>query len=180
MKINEQMAEFGIASLRSDVGLAKLRVVSNSMSPMLLEGDILIVSSPQIGSLRRGDLVVIKVKQDLFTHRLIKKSDQYCQTKGDRWHYPDPLIRTSDIIGIVQSRERRGRNINFLIPRWRRLNAILGFLGYMQVGWLKMLKSIKHAQQTTTREETELPLSTWLSWPFRMIERILIVIWGYK
>lgn len=179
-QIQEHMADLGIASLRSSDGLIEVRVVSNSMSPMLLEGDILVISSPDMDRLRCGDLVVIKVKQDFFTHRLIKIDDQHCLTKGDRWHLPDPLIRTSDIIGIVQSRERRGRTIDFRLPRWRRLNAVMGYLGLAQVSWLRILSGKKPAHQATTDESQALPFNTWLTWPLRLFGRVLLVIWGYK
>ena len=179
LPLQEHIVDLGKESL-SKGGSLLLRVVSDSMKPMLKIGDILTVKSATCDDIRCGDLIVFIVNHTYFTHRVLDINGEFIQTKGDWWHKPDPLLRLDAIIGVVQSREHDGRIINFEKNRWGRMNRVLGHLGRMQVRWLKFLDEDMQPSQATPNDFGKTINRTWLTSPFRLIERLLLFIWGYK
>ena len=91
-------------SLLNFAGAPYFAVASNSMSPVMQRGD-LIVTSPQ-GDLSVGDAVTFRMHGQLVTHRLVapgRLPDTF-ETRGDANPGNDPwTISTSDVVGKVQS-----------------------------------------------------------------------------
>ena len=86
-------------------------IASGSMSPTIDVGDIVVIDKwyqDNPGGLRNGDILVFKIKNTLYTHRIIniteKNNNYYIRTKGD---YKDNaedswVVVKSDIIGKVK------------------------------------------------------------------------------
>src|SRR5512143_1975364 len=113
-------------------GILRLRVISNSMLPTLRPGDEVIVQPASLGSLQRGDLVVVQHETELITHRLIEVSAQGWRTKGDHCTAADPVWPAAMILGRVVAIQRSGRSINLQTRRWQVLNRWLGYLNSLQ------------------------------------------------
>ena len=85
-------------------------IASGSMSPTIDVGDIVVIDKwyqDNPGGLRNGDILVFKIKNTLYTHRIIniteKNNNYYIRTKGD---YKDNaedswVVLRGDIIGKV-------------------------------------------------------------------------------
>lgn len=109
----------------------KLRVISNSMSPMLRVADIVMAQSIEAATAQSGDVLVFQRGTELITHRLIaRQADRLC-LKGDNRRAADELIEEQAVVGRVIAIERSGRSIDLQQPRWVRLNQSVGRLS----GW---------------------------------------------
>lgn len=83
----------------------------NSMYPLLLDNDILILNAPE--KLQVDDIVVTKKKSFYIAHRIIyiNKHRDLILTKGDHNRLPDKAINFFDISGNVQKVFRNGRTL---------------------------------------------------------------------
>ena len=91
-------------SLLSVAGAPYFAVASNSMTPVMQRGD-LVVTTPT-GDLQVGDAVTFRMHGQLVTHRLVARGRQphTFETRGDANPGNDPwTISTSDVVGKVQS-----------------------------------------------------------------------------
>jgi len=91
-------------SILSAAGAPFFAVASNSMTPVMQRGD-LVVTSPR-GELHVGDAVTFVMHDQLVTHRLVATGRQpnTFETRGDANPGNDPwTISTSDVVGKVQS-----------------------------------------------------------------------------
>lgn len=91
-------------SILGAAGAPFFAVASNSMSPSMQRGD-LVVTSPH-GDLQIGDAVTFVMHDQLVTHRLVApgKRPNTFETRGDANQGNDPwTISTSDVVGKVQS-----------------------------------------------------------------------------
>lgn len=102
--IGAAVALVGAFSLLTFAGAPYFAVASNSMSPVMQRGD-LVVTNPT-GDLHVGDAVTFRMHGQLVTHRLIAYGRQphTFETRGDANPGNDPwTISTSDVVGKVQS-----------------------------------------------------------------------------
>ncbi|MCE7938124.1 hypothetical protein DCC79_00865 [bacterium] len=113
------------ASLREN-GRLRLRVVGHSMAPLLHDGDLVWVEPMPAKRLQCGDLVLVRLAEDLLTHRLIAVDSQGWHTKGDNVGEADPPVAAAAILGKVVSAERRGRMLDFRQTRWTMANRLVG------------------------------------------------------
>ena len=86
-----------------DHGIPALRVRGASMGAALPGGGNVPVEARPA---RAGDVVVYTRGGDLIIHRLAYAVAGRCCTIGDNAAAPDPLIRRSDIIGVVPGARR--------------------------------------------------------------------------
>ncbi len=131
----------------------RLRVTSDSMSPMLEPGDFVVVARADISGLRRGDLVVFRRMDDFITHRLLKFDAAGIQTKGDQRILVDPLAPLEALLGKVVAVQRQRTVRDFSTRYWRVANRWLGWLGWLEANAFRVV-------------------GRWLSLPFRLIFRI--------
>jgi len=107
-------------------------ISSNSMSPSLIEGDIIAWTPTTMNDIKIGDVVVFKSYvswpgEKLVVHRvadIIKdsKGEPLLETKGDanKWtdqagpHIPEPYIREDHVIGKAVSIEQQPLKIPFI------------------------------------------------------------------
>ncbi len=87
----------------------RLKVTSGSMRPVLQAGDWIWVTAADPTTIRRGDIVVMRVADHFLTHRVVALTADGCQTKGDNSLQPDPEMGYKDILGRVTHRKRNNR-----------------------------------------------------------------------
>lgn len=109
-------------------GLLRLRIVSDSMQPLIDVGEELLVTSLPLEGIHRGDLVVYQVKSAFITHRVIAVTDEHVLTKGDNRLKIDQPVCLHNIIGITVSLERNGNPIDFRDRWWQHFNLFFGWL----------------------------------------------------
>lgn len=115
------------------VGRLRLRVTGHSMAPFLHDGDTVWVEPLDAACLRQGDLVLVRLADDLLTHRLVAVDGAGWHTKGDNVSAADPPVAAAAILGRVVAAERRGQAVDYRQTRWAIANRVLGALGYIEV-----------------------------------------------
>jgi signal peptidase I len=104
------------------------RVTSGSMSPLLQTGDVVGVERTAPETCRIGDIIVIRREHDYLTHRLIHKSGEFWQTKGDNVLRPDSPIRPNSVLGRVTRVRKSGGTWNLQTARQRQIALLLAKL----------------------------------------------------
>jgi len=100
-----------------------LSVQTNSMSPVLVRGDAVVITPTQLKSLKLGDMVSYRSATNpnvLVTHRIIyiNVPQQAIVTKGDNAGRSDGTITSQQIIGRVSyTIDRLGYVLNFVRSR---------------------------------------------------------------
>ena len=80
-------------------GSARFRVISNSMLPLIKNGDwIEVIMMHEISSLRIGDIILYRRPSDFLLHRVVKMTEDLIWTKGDRNRTIDAPINRSDVL----------------------------------------------------------------------------------
>ncbi len=114
-------------------GLAPyLNVISDSMSPLILNGDQVQISSTSCDSLNVGDVVVMQGSKELLTHRFwgLVNTDRQVQiiTKGDRPQHFDHPHDAGTLVGLVIARRRNQRIMDLTQGAGQWLNRRLATL----------------------------------------------------
>jgi len=117
----------------SSQGIARLRVISDSMAPLINVDDFVIIERPPLQVYRCGDIVVIDRNEELITHRLVRLGVEKWYTKGDRFHALDEPISADDLLGKVIEIESHDNHLNLMCRKWRRINRIRGWLANIEV-----------------------------------------------
>ena len=106
-----------------------LNVISDSMSPLIVSGDQVQISSASHDSLNVGDVVVVQGSKELLTHRFwdLITVDHKVQiiTKGDRPQHFDHPHDAGTLVGLVTARRRNQRLMDFTQGAGKWLNRRL-------------------------------------------------------
>lgn len=86
-----------------------LTISSNSMSPMLVRGDEIVLISAPTASLQPGEIVTLVAGTTFVTHRFWGRVGEQLVTKGDRSLAFDPPWMPADLLGLVACRRRAGQ-----------------------------------------------------------------------
>lgn len=113
----------------------QLRVVGDSMYPMLQADDAIWVAPASCKELRRGDLIVLRQAGGLVTHRVVHRGPEGWRTKGDNRLGLDPPFGEQEILGCVVAIERAGVRTELKDWRWGRFNRLIGGLSWGEA-WL--------------------------------------------
>ncbi len=113
----------------------QLRVVGNSMYPVLQAEDSIWVAPVRPEGLQRGDLIVLRQAGELVTHRVVHREPGGWRTKGDNRLGLDPPFNEAEILGCVIAVERNGIRTAFQNRGWGRFNRIIGGLSWGEA-WL--------------------------------------------
>ena len=121
-----------ISQLLQDGLDAEFTVVGNSMWPFLASRrDKVTLRKAEIGSLKKGDIVLFKTEDRYFLHRITKLKNRVFQTTGDSNCYHDNFVLTENVLGRVVSFTRKGKQIHcgngfykFISTVWRILFPI--------------------------------------------------------
>jgi len=127
-----QKAIAGLKQLDGRLDFIHLPVTGDSMTPMLKDRDILVVSFDHLDKLAQGDIIV-RGRHELITHRLVATRRHHVFTKGDARYWLDPMLGEDDIIGKVRRIERNNLVADMEMRRWTAVNRLIGFVGWLQV-----------------------------------------------
>jgi signal peptidase I len=128
-------------------GFTRLRVISDSMSPMINVDDFVVIEQTSRKEYERGDIVVIDRKGKFVTHRLVRLGEDKWYTKGDRFHSLDEPISIDDLIGRVVQIDRKDNQLNLKCRKWRRINRFRGWLANIEVGIYRSAKWLRRKFQ---------------------------------
>jgi signal peptidase I len=109
----------------------RVKVTGRSMEPFLRGGEILTIKKVPYASLQKGDLIFFKNRHGLpVLHRIIKKSTNSIQTKGDALMAFDEPVCENDVLGkvcMVEKIKPRGeiKSINMESFFWRNFNCFI-------------------------------------------------------
>ena len=133
-----------IAKEESQVGdKIRLRVISDSMAPLLKVGDTVIVFPNSPAVLRRGDVIVVWRNEEFITHRLVTRRHDLWFTKGDRFRHMDPPIKKEAVLGKVIAVQSGDVFLNFRKPRWIVNNRIDGILNWGEALLFEIGRTLK-------------------------------------
>jgi len=121
----------------------RLRVISNSMAPLLKVGDKVIVAPNSPAELRRGDVIVVWRNDEFITHRLVTMQDGLWYTKGDRSRHLDHPVTTDAVLGKVIAVQRGDILLNYQEPWWIVTNRIDGLLNWWEALFFKIGRTLK-------------------------------------
>lgn len=91
------------------MGYKPFIVLSGSMEPEIMTGDMVLVRNTDAGNLQKGDVIAFKSGEAVVTHRIIdvttENGEVRYQTQGDANDSPDQtMVRPVDVEGIYRSR----------------------------------------------------------------------------
>lgn len=127
---SSSVAAYTMLSASLQAGLrVRLLVNGSSMLPLARTHDAVWVEWCDPARLRRGDIIVVRYRDELLTHRLIAVDAHGWHTKGDNCRSIDPPTDRQAIVGYVAAVERDGALIDLRCTKWTLLNALLGWSG---------------------------------------------------
>ncbi len=132
----------------------RMKVTGRSMTPFLEGNETVSIRKVPASSLRRGDLILFKTRQDtLVLHRIIKKifvdkNTLFFQTKGDALKAADDPVHQSAVLGKVCGIEKAGifgrlRKINMDSFPQRTANLLPVFVYQLNVS-LDLIKGLSY------------------------------------
>ena len=115
-----------------------------SMRPTIRDGDTVTVSPLAGIPPMVGEVAAFKHPHSgrLFVHRVIERTEDGVETRGDNLNIPDPPVPSRSVLGVVSGVERNGRSRSWPkrgSDRWSRLrlHQIL-----IRINWRRRLKRI--------------------------------------
>lgn len=90
----------------------KIKSFGNSMTPILLDEDIVYFKKAKFSQIKTNDIITVKKLNKLFTHRIIYKTNKYLITKGDNNIISDGRIYPNQIVGRLYQIKRNGEILN--------------------------------------------------------------------
>jgi len=136
----QQIAQDLVIESLSSQGFARLRVISDSMVPLMDIDDIVLVEHAPLRGYRRGDIVVIFRTGEFITHRLVRLRKDQWYTKGDRFHFLDEPITPDEVVGKVIAIEQLDSQIDLNRRSWKIINRYKGWFANLEVEFYKVAK----------------------------------------
>lgn len=118
------------------------------MSPLVRDGDMLLVHPVEPGTLRVGDIVLCTTHPGrVVVHRLIRGLDGPGGTRyvvqGDQLPSPDGLLPETHIYGRLAAIDRAGTRIDVEQPVWRMLSRLAVLRSRQNVGRGPRLRAVR-------------------------------------
>ncbi|WP_455668032.1 S24/S26 family peptidase [Phocaeicola sp.] len=103
-----------------------IRIRGNSMYPFLCDStDLVALEAPVSDSLKRGNIVLFRYKNQYLLHRIINKKGANYYLRGDNnWSFHLETCKKENIYGIVVKVNRNGREISCDSWQWRFLSLL--------------------------------------------------------
>lgn len=146
----------------------RLRVISDSMRPLLRRGDEVIAEPIEPKALRWGDIAVIRRGAELITHRLIATDSGGWYLRGDDAIWVDEVVTAQEIVGHVIAIERAAQPIDLRRSPWPEVNRRVGEI---ERGHWRIALRLHLDRRAANRLQLGL---TWLS---ALPVRVLVRIW---
>jgi len=118
-----------------DLGLeASFEVAGFSMLPLIRPGDKVHVGPPRNSGVRVGDVVAVRAAPGgrLVVHRVVGRKGEGVVLHGDNAARTDGTFDERDVIAVVDSVRREGRNVWFGAGRWGPLVALAARSGVLR------------------------------------------------
>jgi len=96
----------------AQAGQLRLRVTGTSMLPAIPPGTDVLIRRTSPDDVVPGDVVLLRAYGGVRLHRLASKigagSSSVLITRGDNHTEPDPPVRGTELLGVLERIERRG------------------------------------------------------------------------
>jgi len=109
-----------------------VRVRGDSMEPVLLDGDELVLRSVDGSALHRGDIVLVSRGGSLVAHRLVQWDRGRGRTKGDNRVHSEDVDCADCVLGKAVAVARSGRVYLIDGRSWAIVNRALGWWGFLE------------------------------------------------
>ncbi len=153
-KLNKQLIDLAETLLEDNKSI-KFSMKGFSMYPTLKEGDTGLVEKCSVDELKKGDIIVFRLNNNLIAHRLIEikniNNTKVFIAKGDKNSYYDKPVVANEIIGKLVSIQRNNSiiNINNPLMKFRKFNSIhfsgiMTPINYIQLRFVKFFEKSKN------------------------------------
>ena len=142
-RVYQQLAQDLTKKSLPTEGRTRVRVISDSMAPLILSGDAVVIEKVLLNELKRGDIIMIFRNGEFITHRFISRQKNEWYTKGDQYHSLDQPVASEDIIGKVIEIERQDLRLELVTRKWKLINRYRGWLAYTEVVFYRFAKYIR-------------------------------------
>lgn len=156
-------------------GPVHLNVISQSMSPLLITGDTVIVEHGAKNNYQAGDIIVFENYQSLFTHRLLAKQKDHWLTKGDNALKLDPPLKPDLVLGRVCAIQKKGLSLERQSQVWQNNNRTIAKINLCQVQLLNFVDRIISQIFGEKQIRGVSLLHKLLAFPFRLATKLLIL-----
>ena len=117
------------------------KVISDSMLPVIGQGDQVLVERALSNNIRFGDIIVFRKNGQLVVHRVLAKrklnGECHILEKGDAM-FQSNLIPAQDILGRVTVVSRHGKSLRTVSGSGRILQLLLACISYTSL-WLRVV-----------------------------------------
>lgn len=144
-----------------------LTVTSNSMAPLIRQGDQIQVTFTDLQALKVGDIIVVHDSEGYLAHRYWSSSStdgtDYLLLRGDRLKQFDPPHLASNLIGRVNARRRNGHTLELGQGIGRRLNLLLQKISMLAVPPPEHLSIMSNPEKTwaTQGSDQSIRIARW-------------------
>ena len=116
-------------------GILPVRVLSGSMSPEILEGDMAYIRQCKENAVVPGDVIAFRTENDqLVLHRLIEKTSEGLVTKGDANEHEDfSTADPANVVGTPLFSLPKGAVWYEKITSWKTLGILLFYSGIRMI-----------------------------------------------
>lgn len=124
-------AQLGQDLLRAGISV-RFRARGVSMSPLVRDGDIVLVRPTGAREVRVGDVVILRAEPEhLIVHRIVRRhlraEGTVVTVQGDQVSVPDGVFPAAQLLGRVVEIERDGRQIEVGRPMMRVLGRLAAY-----------------------------------------------------
>jgi len=127
----------------------RLRVISNSMAPVIYADDEIIIESIQVAKLMPGDIIMFDRGADYCTHRFVIRLKNgfgtRVVTKGDQLSSFDTPFSECRVIGKVKEIHSKKKRIDLCRKDYRLFHLIYGRV--LQFQWRLMMTILQPARR---------------------------------
>jgi signal peptidase I len=152
---------------------ASLRVMGNSMIPLIRKGDIVFVRVHSTDKLSLGDIVVFQRGVEYVTHRYLKDNGTMLLTKGDNSILPDVRIDKQAILGRVYQINHRNSIRKLDNKKAKHIAIIIGLLSLTNANIMIFLDAVWIKLFGHRLNKYKIFVARMISYPFRGLIRVV-------
>jgi signal peptidase I len=142
-KLGKHVTERWLQNFEKD-GKGWLIITTNSMSPFIRAGDIVIIEKVSSSTINIGDIITFWRDERLIVHRIIRKVKKeqklFFVERADR-HPSHSLISSQDILGKAMKIKKGNHTYSIDTLPWHLLNRFVGMTLYCSVNIRRIKKN---------------------------------------